>query len=339
MGDYTRPVSSTRFATLSAGVQPLPSAEVDNELNGLTTAVNARLEKLGGTMTGFITLHNAPTNDFHAATKKYVDDAIAAGDGDKADKTAIQSGALLYAVATGSVNVMVAAFTPTLGALTAGMELYVKVNIATTTTTPTVNPDTLGAKTIKRVGGVAVLVGDLPADHIAVLKYDGTDMILQNPVLALPHGTIQEVSVSDGVYNGGNTTVMVLDDTIPEKTEGDEYMTLAITPTSATNKLEIEAWGLFGNTASGGNVFIAALFQDAITNALAATYDYQNGPNRSKHLHIRHEMVAGGVAEITFKLRVGLDAAGTTYFNGYNGGGYFGGVAASGMRIREIHVP
>lgn len=42
--------------------------------NAQTTANNA-LPKAGGTMTGFITLHAAPTSNLHAATKKYVDDA------------------------------------------------------------------------------------------------------------------------------------------------------------------------------------------------------------------------------------------------------------------------
>lgn len=36
------------------------------------------LLKAGGTMTGFITLHAAPTADLHAATKKYADDKVAA---------------------------------------------------------------------------------------------------------------------------------------------------------------------------------------------------------------------------------------------------------------------
>jgi len=37
---------------------------------------NAALPKGGGTMTGYLTLNGAPTSDLHAATKKYVDDAV-----------------------------------------------------------------------------------------------------------------------------------------------------------------------------------------------------------------------------------------------------------------------
>lgn len=36
------------------------------------------LQKSGGTMTGALTLNGAPSNDLHAATKKYVDDSVSA---------------------------------------------------------------------------------------------------------------------------------------------------------------------------------------------------------------------------------------------------------------------
>lgn len=59
-------------------------------------------------------------------------------------------------------------------------QLYV-VGVANTNTslTPTVNLNSLGAKTIKRQGSTALVAGDLP--RWALLMYDGTDMILLNP--------------------------------------------------------------------------------------------------------------------------------------------------------------
>lgn len=56
------------------------SAEV-NYLEGVISSVqaqlNSKLNLAGGTMTGFVTLHAAPTDNLHAATKKYVDDGLA----------------------------------------------------------------------------------------------------------------------------------------------------------------------------------------------------------------------------------------------------------------------
>ena len=50
---------------------------------------------------------------------------------------------------------------------------------------------------------------------------------------------VQVVHVQDGASATGTTTHPI-DDTIPQNTEGDEYLTLAITPTNASNKLLIE---------------------------------------------------------------------------------------------------
>lgn len=51
--------------------------------NADKTALAGKLDKSGGTLTGALTLHGAPKNDLHAATKKYVDDSMAsAGNGD-----------------------------------------------------------------------------------------------------------------------------------------------------------------------------------------------------------------------------------------------------------------
>ena len=40
----------------------------------IASQIAHKLDKSGGTMTGVLTLAGAPTNDLHAATKKYVDD-------------------------------------------------------------------------------------------------------------------------------------------------------------------------------------------------------------------------------------------------------------------------
>jgi hypothetical protein len=46
---------------------------------------DSKLDKSGGTMTGALTLHDDPTEQMHAATKKYVDDTIDTVLGDIAD--------------------------------------------------------------------------------------------------------------------------------------------------------------------------------------------------------------------------------------------------------------
>ena len=142
---------------------------------------------------------------------------------------------------------------------------------------------------------------------------------------------VQVVNVTNSAVATG-TTVMPSDDSIPQNNEGIEFMTLAITPKSASNKLKIEVvW--FGADAAT-NTHTLALFQDSTANALAAvelnaTADWRTVDNFS------HYMTAGTVSETTFKVRVGSAASTTTTFNGQGGGRKFGGVAASSITITE----
>ena len=147
---------------------------------------------------------------------------------------------------------------------------------------------------------------------------------------------LQVVNFQTGEYNSG-TTVMPLDDTIPQNTEGDEYMTLTITPTSATSKLLIEISALLGSVGSSGAQWvIGAIFQDTTADALAGGYFYEDYNNAGKELTIRHYMTAGTTSATTFKFRAGVYISGTLYFNGVGAGRYLGGVAASSITITEI---
>jgi hypothetical protein len=153
----------------------------------------------------------------------------------------------------------------------------------------------------------------------------------------LPGTLVQTVYVQNGNVNTG-TTQFPIDDSIPQNTEGDEYGTLAITPTHASNKLVIEtAW--HGATSSGDNVIFGALFQDTTANALATGWGSTEGSaNQLTHIPITHEMVAGTTSETTFKVRAGTASAGTTTFNGASAGRFMGGTLASFIRITEHKV-
>src|SRR3990167_11416304 len=102
------------------------------------------------------------------------------------------------------------------------------------------------------------------------------------PATALPAGsTVQVVNTQTGAVATG-TTVLPNDDTIPQNTEGDEYMTLAITPTNASNKLRIEVVV----QCSGSLLALAAmaLFQDSTANALAAAAQSNGGASYNEIL-------------------------------------------------------
>lgn len=146
-------------------------------------------------------------------------------------------------------------------------------------------------------------------------------------------GVVQVVNTQTGAVATG-TTLIPVDDTIPQSTEGDQYMTLAITPKATTNKLKIDVVFIASSTATG-DFITAALFQDSTANALAAAFE-RNDTAGGKTITFTHWMTAGTTSATTFKVRGGSNASGTTTFNGNGGNRRFGGVAASSITITEI---
>ena len=143
----------------------------------------------------------------------------------------------------------------------------------------------------------------------------------------------QIVSTQDGAVATG-TTAIPNDDSIPQITEGDEYMTLAITPQDANNRLVIEV--VFNFSHSGQNQETAALFQDTTANALAVTLKETVSAGAHQQMVLTHEMTAGTVVATTFRVRAGGSTGSTTTFNGQAGSRTGAGLMASTIIITEV---
>ena len=100
-----------------------------------------------------------------------------------------------YATASGSVNVYGVTLTPAATSLTTGLEVNFKPNLANTSTTPTLNLDSLGAITIVKLGNAPLAVGDLSNTAIAKVVYDGINWQLLNPQTST-NGTVTNVTAS-----------------------------------------------------------------------------------------------------------------------------------------------
>jgi hypothetical protein len=143
---------------------------------------------------------------------------------------------------------------------------------------------------------------------------------------------VQIATVSYSAVAAG-TTLIPFDDTLPQSSEGDQYMILSFTPKSATNHLFIEAKGHFSSSVL--NDMTMALFQDSGANALAVSDSTIPVANYSSVQFLGYDMVAGTTSTITFKIRAGGSVAGTTTFNGAGGGRRFGGAILSYIKVTE----
>ena len=152
--------------------------------------------------------------------------------------------------------------------------------------------------------------------------------------ILLPGEPIQTQRTAYSAVATGTTTIP-FDDTIPQNTEGDEYMTRAITPTSASNLLIIEARGSYASTMAVNNTMAQAIFQDTTAGALSIMTCLAGG-SVPMELITKHRMLAATTSSTTFKARAGAQGAGTTTFNGNAGARAYGGVYGSFMEVQEI---
>jgi len=179
-------------------------------------------------------------------------------------------------------------------------------------------------------------MGDFTINQKNVITQSGS----AEPVLAsnvvFPVNHIVQILYGGSVASSTGTTTFPVDDTIPQKTEGDEKFTLAITPKSATNKLMFDVRVFAANSAQYAWLTVA-LFQDSIANAIASgTTMVAAQANGIGQLSFVHQQTSGTTSAATFKVRIGC-SGGTTTLNGHgNGSRLHGGTLTSSLTIYEI---
>ena len=167
----------------------------------------------------------------------------------------------------------------------------------------------------------------LKVDNLQDASGTGSPYI-KDAVLQVKHFQTGEVA-----NTGGST--MPSDDTILQSDEGTEFMSLSITPKSASSKLLIQIV-LVGSANNGTRQITSGLFQDSGSSAIASAAHYQTTGTGITTVNYNHYMTSGTTSSTTFKVRAGSHS-GTYTFNGYNSTTRtMGGVAASSITIMEI---
>ena len=149
----------------------------------------------------------------------------------------------------------------------------------------------------------------------------------------LPTGSVlQMVSTQDTASATGSGTMN--DGSIPQITHGTEFMTLAITPKSATSKLLIQLVGFLD--AANEYHGVTALFVGTTANALAAESWTNKTVGYAQSTALTHVMTSGVTTELTFRIRAGTTSSSTTTWSGRSGGNLLGACPKSSLTIMEI---
>jgi hypothetical protein len=201
------------------------------------------------------------------------------------------------------------AYSPAIDAYKNGVVYHWRADVSNTGTT-TISINSLAAKTIKRyIGGslVAVSDNDIIANQFCRTLYDSLNdaMILLSPNQSII-GTIRQIVYHSMATGMSGTTAFpnCITSSIPQNTEGDQYLSASITPTNANNFLKIDVCLVATSYSSDWYSCGAALFKTGTANALCSI-PFLGVVNFPNNVVFSHYMLADTTSSITFTVRAG----------------------------------
>ena len=134
-------------------------------------------------------------------------------------------------------------------------------------------------------------------------------------------------------------TTIPWDDTIPQITEGNEVLTVAITPLSATSTIYLKFDASGSASAGVTNSATAAIFKDSTANAIYATQlHFWSASNFGNKFVASYSEASGGTTARTYRIRIGSDSP-TIYINANSSGTRrYGGVSIAQFEAWEVEA-
>lgn len=218
--------------------------------------------------------------------------------------------------------------------LYAGLVLmFLAANTNTGASTLEVIPDgapTLGPVSIKW-RGIDLPAGSIHAGDVVTVVFDGTDFNFVGFTSAA--ATSHRVS-STAIVN--TTGTIPFDNTIPQLTEGGEFLQVSITPSRVGAEIEVRARIHLG-AKSAPNQVTLALFKGG-NDAFSVSHHKQQDDTESPFLvEVVGRFTATSTDPITVSVRGGTDTGQTLYMNAdKNGDGMYGAILVSELEALEV---
>lgn len=324
-GVYTLPSNSWNPAVTGTTIE---SSANNATMNDLASAMTQSVSKDGQTiMTGNLPMGNNKLTGL--ADGSSATDSMAYGQGAKLSGGNIFTGDQTI---NGSVSLSGSLTVTGPVIFSSGSISVESLNVSSVASINKLNVASVASLNILNVASVAS-INALTAvtAAIAVLSVASINAVSyrQNNILLQP--IAQVVNFQTGSVATGSTQIPG-DDTIPQNTEGDQYLSLSITPKSATNTLDIIS--VLNASPAIATFVTAALFQDSTASALAAGAQHTPAQFLGQ-ITLRYRMTAGTTSPTTFKIRAGPSGATTLTVNGTVGARLLGGVLFSSITITE----
>ena len=232
----------------------------DTNDNDLATGINTCINKTGA---------NAFTGNANLGSQKIVSLADGTAHTDGVNAGQIQDGGLIFqATDSGSADAYAIALSPAITAYVAGQEFNFKAG-ATSTGASTLNVNGVGVKNIKKKNDQAIAAGDIEANAIIKVVYDGTSfqMLSQTATAGMTSFTLTGDSGSNQTIADSNTMDVAGGTGIDTVVGATDTVTVNIDSTVATRNTN-NTW----TAAQQGRLFTDA----TTTGATTLDFTYQN---------------------------------------------------------------
>jgi hypothetical protein len=181
------------------------------------------------------------------------------------------------------------------------------------------------------ITGANVADGDLfRIVDVSVGSTGSKSITRQELIMAMKRNVVRSTSV----LNNTTTSIIPLDNTKPQISEGAEALSVSITPISTTSIIRITSQIHFQHSATG-TWLGTALFVNGGTDAVSATSNYLQTASGNAQVHLLYSFVAGATSAQTISLRFGGHQAGTSTIMG---SAHYNGVMNNFLEAEEIHI-
>lgn len=278
-GVFSRFEGATGCADKEAAGTGITAVLEDQRFNEFATGINTCLTKDG---------QNTATANLPMGGFKHTSVAVASAATDYARADQVQNSSFLWLGTTGgTADAQTASATPTISAYVAGQSFKFIAGATNTSATPTININSIGAKTLKRPDGNPCVAGDITSGNTYEIIYNGTNFILVNispvwntytPTMGTVTGSLSGTSTNGNYITHLGKTVSIALNVTTTLSGGPSSVITFTLPTTAANV----ALGTFYGKGNAGLPFNGLFgYLNSTTVAYVGLTDavlqYQNG--------------------------------------------------------------